>query len=445
MSAQFRCLFFRSALFIGLTFAAPTSDAKASQSLSFLSSAAKRLCHLLVGGPARAPIRLEGEAIWPDLGNLPKVELPSLEVVPLEDLPAGLVESVNTDIFRVIGAYKGLHGGYRLKIVTEMIWADRRKNFDHESLTGGDLTLDLRLWPYLLGPRLAFYLGFQIIDGESLTVPTVEELQGAIANYNDGLARDSEQYIQLNYYKSEHLFEDTEVFLRSFAEDRSKPLSAIKRNFFHDISGHALEFLFLPSALVVHSARRSSIAMRFLDQEGHRLTDSAKRTILSAFVSEIDHLGNSLGAYFPKDLRSYLTEVGDRISTIKSYESEEKKVLNFRTTPWRALISGSYANETTLLYLKNIDAFFAQVLEEQPEAFEIYKEFSSTDRRSSPIDYEPLGGRLLLDFEALRRLVNERGGHNSIVPFLSALENNSFSHDFSIRFRRFESIMNELL
>lgn len=394
------------------------------------------------GGSTESP-QQKARIIWPDAAHFSHVDLPTLEEVPLAQLPLGLVDQINTDIFRVIGAYKGLHGGYRLRIATEMVWGDARRGFDPNLKAAGDITMDLRTWPYLLGPRAAFYFGYQILDGQTITVPTVDEIQGALDRYNEGLSPDSEGYIHLNYYKSKHIFENPETFLRRFAGDISKPLSVVQRSFFHDISSHALEAFLLPNSLIFYAAKVSSIGVRFLDQYGHRLRKKMRDHLLSALVGQIDHLANAFAAYFPQELKQYFTEVGNQIGQMKSQQSIEQEQLHGLTTPLSALIGNGYLGSATI-YLTDIQAFFASTMKADESARRLVNEFSRRDRLSHWSDYEPLNKRIIESYDDLSFFVEDSEGQRSITHLMPFLDDFRFSRDFSRRFQRLESIIDQL-
>jgi hypothetical protein len=429
---------------------------RAAEAIDGYYSWCERLLSGLPAAKQKTPtdIQLPSEPLWPDARNLPQVALPKLEQVPLASLPPGLVESMQTDIFKIVGAYKGLHGGYRLVIETKSIWQDMRKNFDPEHEHAGDLTFDLRLYPHLLGPRAAFYFGYQILDENYLTVPTPEELIGGLDRYNEGLSPNDPARIKLNYFVSHSLFEPEDSYIDHFAIEYKKVFSKVGRNFFHDVSAHAMEGFLNPTAAIEHTHNVVDIGSRFLREYGPELSAETVQSIKHLLSHEIDNHANAIFRFFPNKLKRYFHLVGQRIKDLKyaaipkptnDQQIESRNQIEssaWQIDPYKDDATEYYLNPKSSLFFFDVEQFFKNAVQNAPDHDRhLLQTFLVFDRLQNHSDYNSFDSTLAKDFSDLNAVMAAID-ETTLTNSLPLLAQHPYSRDFVIRFYRLQSIMN---
>jgi len=221
--------------------------------------------------------------------------------------------SINSDLFRVSSVVKGLHGGERLVLRRSIAWHDGRRNANEDMAS---ITQDLRLPPALLGRLEARFFGFQQISSKEMVVPTVEEINKAIAEFNSGLSKDDLRFIKIKFYESNKPIETSEDYVRRFAESSEIPISMMGRSYTHDISAHVLENIFAPNEYFEIFQSRARLWLDFVDSVKRYHSDDTRgflnwnQRIMDALSFQIDQLGMSSGNFVDPTSRITINQVG---------------------------------------------------------------------------------------------------------------------------------------
>ncbi|MCB0361747.1 MAG: hypothetical protein KDD35_03460 [Bdellovibrionales bacterium] len=377
----------------------------------------------------------------------------NLERVPLIDLPAEYLNELYHIPFKIVDVYKGLHGGHRLVLETQWVWADDQKIFDDTEVRAGDVTIDLRFFPYLLGPDVAFFFGYQIIDDHHLTVPTYEEIEGAIEKYNEGLSFEHPDYWPIRHYKSHSVFENEKTFIDRFINDFRKPISLVRRGFYHDISTHVMESLFAPKNAIIYTQQVIAVGKRFFDAYSNFLDKDSVYRMRSEMASQIDNLGNTIGGFIPKELRGYFQDVSKKL-IIEKKENEikknpfEYKWVNLRSTffSWSQPLIGVGYVYIAEEFFKGPEVFYRQILSDAPRRDKLLLEhFFEKDHQINPTDYQAFSADLVSSYGELADYLNHGTRGTSLMPILLSMQSYSFASDFVRRVRRIQNIIPAIL
>lgn len=211
----------------------------------------------------------------------------------------GIKQSVSTDVFTVHGVMKGPHGGRLLIVERKVGWSDLRKNFSED---GADLTPDLRLLPTVLGEKGARFFGYRILSDKLAIIPDAQEVQGAIEAFNRGLPPDSPIRIATRPASTHAVFETDHDYVHAYIKDGTLPMSTHGRQFFHDMSGHAMQGFFDDNRITWFMRKRAKIWIDYLadrKRAGLPMTDELKKAdqaVMEEIGSQIDGLGQGIGA-----------------------------------------------------------------------------------------------------------------------------------------------------
>jgi hypothetical protein len=237
---------------------------------------------------------------------------------PLEcEIPVSLPEysAIETDNFSVVGVQNGKHGGNLMTILAKKSWSDDRKDFSEHG--EGDLVLDLRFYPTVLGKEGSEFFGYKILSDKTSQMPDVDEVNGAIERFNSGLNEKDPLRIGIQLYRSPVTFGTPETYVRRFGREGKIPISMKKRQHYHDMSGHALEGFFFDSRIVQTARNRANLWLDFVEEISKNLSkDSLARlgtinqNVLRRITDTVDYIGNLEGAFIDDASQLHLRNLG---------------------------------------------------------------------------------------------------------------------------------------
>lgn len=384
---------------------------------------------------------------WPDLQSLPIVNLPTLPRLSREQMDPQVIQRAETTIFRIIGAFEGLHGGQRLIIQTRGVWSDFRSSFSATDRNAGDIIPDLRLFPYLLGPKVAFFFGYQIVDESAITVPTPEELIGAMTTLNL-LAKEYQAVpIPMGLMAVDRVLETDESFFRLFTEHFSKPISRRGRSFYHDSQGHAMEGFFLPSRVLQAFHAKAMILSRFSNQHGDQFKLRVRSDLIKHIGINLDRLGGALPAFYPGDLSWHFRSTAAKVLYLQRIHALRG---NFPYSDFVAAVKQIWLGSSGLIrraafgkeerFMTDVSGFYETFIRRSLRDSTIWDEFLSRDQREHPEAYVDLTP-YYESYEELCRITTAMPGIDSLGHHLDKLKGNLFAQDFVSRFRAVERWM----
>ncbi len=365
---------------------------------------------------------------WPDLQYLPHVSLPVLQ--ELATMP-DFVSSIQVHPFSVVKAYKGIHGGTRLAIRTQVTWGDNRKNFDHTNEDAGDYTADLRLIPYLLGPRAAFYFGYQILDEYTIVVPDAKEVIGAIERINSGISEDDLAFVPMNFIEKSEVLSDDQEFVTEFAVYRKKPLSHTRRSFFHDITNHALEAVLSSMKLYLSMYERSLILNRFVQLHSNDLDQITLKRLYKSTAEPIDSMANASFVFNSPALSNHLASTASEI--------KRKKYGYFRMSSG-GINTGDGFREYSEPILTDVNTFYRKQMPWNRRG--LWDRFVEIDRLNHPQAYVN-DSQIIVDFYKLQGFI-EKKNSLSLTDSMGELARYEFAKNFVARFYRVDKILTSM-
>jgi len=328
---------------------------------------------------------------------------------PLELKPvasAAKYASINTDLFSVTRVVRGVHGGERVILKRNIAWHDGRRNVDGDMAS---ITQDLRLPSALLGLFEARYFGFQQINSKEMIVPTVEELNKAIEDFNRDLSPNDPRLIKVRFYESQSPVETAEDYVRRFARPTEIPESVKKlahdpveipvslrgRSFTHDISAHVLEGVFGSNEYFEILQGRARLWLDFVDYAKTHSADSSdfakwSQRIFDSLAYQIDQLGMSSGNFVDPDSKLQIKRVGhDLTHESQAYKNHDpitedpgidskafliagmdnEKVPALSHSAWDFFISDSLTKDIPSSYISMFKTFIATQTPLFPERF----------------------------------------------------------------------------
>src|SRR5690606_27847075 len=101
--------------------------------------------------------------------------------------------------------------------------------------------------------------GFKILSKTQALIPDATEANGAIAVYNQGLSIHDPRRIKISFQHIDNEFGDLGSNVKSFLDTGTAPASQKNRQFYHDISAHALEGFFLNNKIIHTIQKRGKI------------------------------------------------------------------------------------------------------------------------------------------------------------------------------------------
>lgn len=216
--------------------------------------------------------------------------------------------------FDMVNLKPGLHGGQRVVVKRKGSWFDFKK----ELLEKGDLVIDLRLMPHILGKKEARFFGFEIIDNYHITLPDVKELTGAIEKFNAALPKGDRRRIEMSYYPIAGVHNSVSEYFERFIKNKEIPISLKGKSFFHDISAHSMQGFFIDNR-IVNAIHERAVFINRLTQtlnssfQGTSFEKEIKKTsqhLKTQIVSLIDQQAGFLSLSVYPELRSYMGRVG---------------------------------------------------------------------------------------------------------------------------------------
>lgn len=239
----------------------------------------------------------------------------------------------STDAFVVKKIYSGSHGGNRIAVERQGTWSDTRKDF---TKGGGDIVLDLRTWPQVLGSKEADFFGYRVVSDKFVILPDEKELSGAISKFNEGLPANAPERIAIDYYPTKSSFNSKATYVRKFAEEGKLPISTNGRQFYHDTLGHGMQGVIFNNEFVDVMRSRSKMWLDFVDSQKN-LTDVEQAAlnkindkIIKNLANDIDQSGNLMGSFMQSEDRTYLKQVG--LHHAVNMEIEQRKNPTMKST-----------------------------------------------------------------------------------------------------------------
>jgi hypothetical protein len=285
-----------------------------------------------------------------------------------------------TEHLKGVGFLAGQHGGKRIVVQGEIHTFGKRQYIQFHDMkkdftTGGaDGTQDLRVYPKILGEREANFFGYRQIDHKHVTVPDVNELNGAIAKFNQGLSSNDPRRIEISFYWTGEAFVSNREYIERFARYGQLPIARNGRQFYHDISAHGLAGLLTDNAVPTAIRNTSTLWLEFVKHcESLRLSSDelaqlkvVNDQVLKDLSWQIDQIGSS-GQFLPRNsgLRGPTVFGSQSLSRLKAFQNgPEKYVLSMMSTIWQRL---RFAKKSPLM--NRWSSYVEQYRRQYPDAF----------------------------------------------------------------------------
>lgn len=181
-----------------------------------------------------------------------KALLPNIDPISI-DLSGALEGPTVT----VLGAKPGPHGGQLIRLRnTSTKWLSKHSEFFF------DVQGDPRFFIGTAGTKTARFFGFEVLEPKHMTIPNVNELNGAVAKLNPQLIKMGYEPIPLNF--SHNPLDSTSMsrYLDRFTEGLL-PMAPDGHHLVHDMSFHS-GAVFLPPRLIQVAQKRVQFIRKFV-------------------------------------------------------------------------------------------------------------------------------------------------------------------------------------
>ncbi len=223
-------------------------------------------------------------------------------------------DTLTYEAFEVVGRNPGIHGGQRTIVRRTGSWFD----FEKELKKKGDLVIDLRFFPHVLGEKEAQFFGFELLDDHHISLPDVEEINGAIEKYNSLLPENDPRRILLRYYSIPEVHNTVHEYVTMFRDNLAIPISSNGKSYFHDVSAHSMQGFFVDNLVIHIIQQRVELAFAAVEHIKSRFRgtpDEPRAIKLSSKVkgqlaSLIDQIGGFVSLAPNKEMRDYFGRIG---------------------------------------------------------------------------------------------------------------------------------------
>lgn len=245
-------------------------------------------------------------------GEIKPCEIPLLSDTVHHFAPSS--DTLSYTAFQVVETRPGTHGGHRIVVKRTGSWFD----FEKEIGDRGDLVIDLRFFPHVLGEEVARFFGYEILNDRHIVIPDVDELNGAIAKFNSSLPEGDSRRILLQYYPIPGVHNSVNEYINMFNNNLAIPISQEGKSFFHDMSVHSLQGFFVDNDIVVAVHQRVSITLRVVEHlkevfQGSSIENDVKKVsheVKSSLTGLVDQIGGLVGLMAGSKMRSYFAQIG---------------------------------------------------------------------------------------------------------------------------------------
>ncbi len=223
-------------------------------------------------------------------------------------------DTLTYEAFEVVGRNPGIHGGQRTVVRRTGSWFD----FEKELKKKGDLVIDLRFFPHVLGEREAHFFGFEVLDDHHISLPNVEEINGAIEKYNSLLPEDDPRRILLRYYSIPEVHNTVHEYVTMFRDNLAIPISSNRKSYFHDVSAHSMQGLFVDNLVIQAIQQRVELAFAAVEHVKAKFRGTAEepraKRLSSSIKGQLAGLIDQIGAFVSlapnKEMRDYFGRIG---------------------------------------------------------------------------------------------------------------------------------------
>lgn len=194
-----------------------------------------------------------------------------------DDVLRAEVKKVDAPSVLVTGqSLPGLHGG-RLLIAVKYESYDSW--FSRYQIVPAAGQGDPRMLTTLLGSPLAHFFGIRQISEHEITIPDMDEMNGAIKTLNAALIELGYKPIPISFFKMGEAKHNSRAYIESFASKFQLPFATDLVLMLHDISLHIQSVAF-PVEILVPIGHRYQLAVKFYDY--------AKTHALPSFFFDLD-------------------------------------------------------------------------------------------------------------------------------------------------------------